>query len=80
MTDPDPDTTDNDSETTDTNQTIVEGEVISERTVDQQDSTFARRTLNSIEFRNLPGGEYVLVRVDDNSPGTKNGDTEVTNR
>lgn len=43
----------------------VEGIVIDTRTLPKQDSEFKRATLNTLEFRNLEGGKYKLVKVDD---------------
>lgn len=43
----------------------VEGVVVEEREVPEQDSDFRRAALNHIQFRNLEGGTYKLVRVED---------------
>lgn len=53
------------TESTDTKPQSVTGEVVAEQEVPEQDNEFARAALNSIQFRNLEGGTYKLVRVQD---------------
>lgn len=49
----------------------VSGTVVAERELSEQNSSFARAVENQLHFRDLQGGTYKLVRVDESGDSTK---------
>ena len=57
-----------------TEKETITGEVVATREVEKADDEFRRAVQNRLSFRNLEGGVYKLVKVDDSDAETDASD------